>query len=151
MSTAEAPYLVVDSSVSLKWALDDEENTEEALALRDDGIHGQFLMVAPSLWLYEVANGLLTATRRGRLPGEVGGELLYNLTLVGVRFSDPEIEDCYEAALRHGVALYDAVYLALAKALRVPLWTGDRKFLDNVKKSEALDAPFVRWIGDYPG
>lgn len=148
MSPAEAPYLVVDSSVSLKWALDDEENTEEALALRDDGIQGKFRMVAPALWLYEVANGLITATRRGRVAPEAGGELLSHLTLVGVRFSDPEIEDCYEAALRHGVALYDAVYLALAEALGAILWTGDRKFLDNVVKSGAA---IVRWIGDYPG
>jgi predicted nucleic acid-binding protein len=146
VSPAEVPYLVVDASVSLKWALDDEENTEEALALRDDGIRGRFRMVAPSLWLYEVANGLLTATRRGRVSPEAGSELLSYLTLVGVRFSDPEIEECYRAALRHGVALYDAVYLALAKALGADLWTGDRKFLDNVMKS---DAAFVRWIGDY--
>jgi predicted nucleic acid-binding protein len=104
-------------------------------------------MVAPSLWLYEVANGLITATRRGRVPLEAGRELLSNLTLVGVRFSDPEIEDCYEAALRHGVALYDAVYLALAEALGAPLWTGDRKFFDKVKPGST----FVRWIGDYPG
>jgi predicted nucleic acid-binding protein len=147
VSPARAAYLVVDASVSLKWALDDEENMEEALALRDDGIRGRFLMVAPSLWLYEVANGLITATRRGRVPLEAGRELLSNLTLVGVRFSDPEIEDCYEAALRHGVALYDAVYLALAEALGAPLWTGDRKFFDKVKPGST----FVRWIGDYPG
>ncbi len=148
MSPDQAPYLVVDASVSLKWALDDEESTEEALALRDDGVRGVFRMVAPSLWLYEVANGLITATRRGRLSPENGSSLLSHLTLVGVAFSDPEIDECYEAALRYGVALYDAVYLALAETLGVTLWTGDRKFLTNVAK---FDPSFVRWIGDYPG
>jgi predicted nucleic acid-binding protein len=98
--------------------------------------------------LYEVANGLITATRRGRVSPENGSALLSHLTLVGVSFSDPEIDECYEAALRHGVALYDAVYLALAEALEVTLWTGDRKFLTNVAKS---NASLVRWIGDYPG
>lgn len=141
------PYVVVDANVSLKWALNDEENTEEALALLDDGIHGRIRMVAPSLWLYEVANGLVTATRRKRVSPEQGGELLTHLAAVGVRFADPDIEACYSAALRHRVALYDGVYLALADALGAVLWTDDRNFLDN---AVASNATFVRWIGDYP-
>jgi predicted nucleic acid-binding protein len=142
----EEPHLVVDASVSLKWALDDEEHIENALALRDNGLQGQFRMVAPSLWLYEVANGLITATRRNRVTPGQGRELLGLLTAIGVRFADSEIEECYKTALRYRVALYDATYLSLAHALEADLWTGDFKFFESVRK----DAPFVRWIGDYP-
>ena len=48
-ASAARPYAVVDASVSLKWALDDEEAVAEAVALRDAAIDGRFEMVAPSL------------------------------------------------------------------------------------------------------
>jgi len=139
------PYWVVDSSVSLKWALDDEEEVSRAVALRDAAIEGGFQMVAPSLWLYEVANGLVTAARRGRLTSQAGARALAHLVAVGVQFADPETGDVYGRALRYGVAAYDAAYLALAEALGAPLWTGDRRFYETVRAS----APLVRWIGDY--
>lgn len=146
MIPGEEPYLVIDASVSLKWVLDDEENVDNALALRDDGIRGRFQMVAPSLWFYEVGNGVATATRQNRVTPEQGRELLAFLATIHVRFSDCELDDCYRTALRHRIAFYDASYLALAIALGTNLWTGDRKFFEIVR----ADAPFVRWIGDYP-
>jgi len=60
--------VVVDASVSLKWALNDEEYVEQAVALRDAAIfERRFQMFAPSLWLYEIVNGLRVAVRRGRI------------------------------------------------------------------------------------
>ena len=47
------PFVVVDASVSLKWALNDEETISQAVALRDDALAGRSEMVAPSLWVYE--------------------------------------------------------------------------------------------------
>lgn len=146
MIPGEETYLVIDASVSLKWVLDDEENTENALALRDDGIRGRFQMVAPSLWLYEVANGMVTATRRSRVTHEQGRESLALLTAMAIRFADAELDDCYRTALKYRVAFYDATYMTLADALGTDLWTGDLKFFENVR----ADAHFVRWIGDYP-
>ena len=140
------PYLVVDSSVSLKWALDDEEDTDNALALRNDGIIGRFQMVAPVLWAYEVANGLVTAVRRDRITPSDGLEALAHLTDLGVRLADPEEVACYRTALRFGIAAYDAAYLALAEKLGAVLWTGDHKLWEAVGSTHS----FVRWIGDYP-
>ena len=95
-------YVVVDSSVSLKWALDDEEAVAEAVALRDNAISGQFQMVAPSLWLYEVTNGLVTATRRQRITRDLGAQALSHITSLGLQLADPEAVDVYEQALRTG-------------------------------------------------
>ncbi len=102
-------------------------------------------MVAPSIWLYEIANGLTVAARRGRLAPNVGLELLDHFAAIGVQLSEPDIKDCYRLAFRHGVAVYDATYLGLAVALEVPLWTADSKFFRAVQ----FQLPFVRWIGDY--
>jgi predicted nucleic acid-binding protein len=139
------PYIVVDASVSLKWTLNDEEAVDQAVALRDAAIGGRFEMLAPSLWLYEVANGLVVATRRGRLAPDIGAQVFKHLLIIGVRLADPEAPDVYEQALYYGVAAYDAAYLALAQALGVPLWTGDRRFYDTIRDRSDL----VHWIGDY--
>jgi hypothetical protein len=34
------PYRVIDASVALKWALDDEEAVTQAVALRDAALRG---------------------------------------------------------------------------------------------------------------
>jgi len=138
-------YLVVDASVSLKWALDDEEAVSQAVALRDAAFRDGVQMVAPSLWLYEITNGLVTAVRRGRLASELGAEALGHLLALEVRLADPAARDIYEQALRYGITSYDAAYLALASVLEVPLWTGDRRLYETVRNT----ASFVRWIGDY--
>jgi len=143
----EVPYVVVDASVALKWALDDEEYVAQAVALRDDWIYrGKHRPVAPSLFYYEVINGLRTAVLRERITQEIGAELLKNLLAVGVRLVDPEAGRIYQLSCDLRIAAYDAAYLALAEALDCPLWTGDRPFYEAVHDG----APRVRWIGDYP-
>lgn len=139
-----APYIVVDASVTLKWVFDDEEAVEQAVALRDDAIEGIRQMVAPSLWLYEVTNGLVTGVRRARLDARVGVRILEQLLAVGVRLVDPEPVTVFRLAVQHGLSAYDAAYASLAQALRAPMWTGDRRLRD------AVGDP-VRWIGDYSG
>ncbi len=138
-------YIVVDASVSLKWALDDEEAVASAVTLRNVALDGQFQMVAPTLWMYELTNGLVTAVRRGRLSADVGLEALDLLLTVGVRLADPQAADVYTTSSSYGIAAYDAAYLALADTLAAPLWTGDRRLYDAVRDR----APFVHWIGDY--
>ena len=59
---AAFPVIVTpDASVPLKWVLpgDDEQDTEAALALRDDAAAGNLDLVVPQLWIYEVGNTLV--------------------------------------------------------------------------------------------
>jgi predicted nucleic acid-binding protein len=143
----EVPYVVVDASVALKWAFNDEEHVAQAVALRDDWVYkGKHRLVAPSLFYYEVINGLRTAVLRGRIAMGTGVELLKHLLAVGVRLVDPEAEHIYQLACGFRIAAYDAAYLALAEVLDCLLWTGDRRFYEAVHGK----APQVRWIGDYP-
>jgi predicted nucleic acid-binding protein len=137
---------VVDASVALKWALDDEDIVEQAVRLRDDAIDGRFSLVAPSLWVYELANGLVSAVRRGRLSGAQGRRSLGHLMGLGVDLVDPDTNATYAAALRYELSAYDAAYVALAVALGAPLWTGDRGLHRTAARVAVL-----RWIGDYPG
>jgi predicted nucleic acid-binding protein len=137
--------IVIDASISLKWALNDEEAVASAVALRDASLRGKFEMIAPSLWVYEVTNGLLFATRMQRLDPEQGLQALAWILTLGIRFADPPAEDIFSQAVKFSIAAYDAAYLALAEALDVSLWTGDRQFYNKTH-------PYIQrvcWIGDF--
>ncbi|MDD4859027.1 MAG: type II toxin-antitoxin system VapC family toxin [Dehalococcoidales bacterium] len=143
----EDPELtVVDASVVLKWQLDDEDCVSQATALRDDYYaRGAITLIAPQLLLYEVVNGIATATRRKRLTPDKAIEAMDNLLVLGIELREVEPLKVLEMALRHDLAAYDAAYLTLAEAESCDLWTGDRAFYQAIKE----ESSHVRWIGDY--
>ena len=113
----------------MKWVLDDERSVDQAIALRDAAVDGDVRLVAPSLWAYEITNGLVTATRRGRVGGEFASEALAAMLDIGVRLVDPPLADVYAVAVEADISGYDASYVALAHALRCPFWTADDSLL----------------------
>ena len=142
----EPGMVVVDASVVLKWQLDDEEYIPQATALRNDFYaQGAIKAIAPHLLIYEVINGIVTATRRKRLTSDKALEVINNLIELGVELKEVEPARVLELALEHSLAAYDAAYLALAESEGCELWTGDRPFYQAVKAR----LPRVKWIGDY--
>ncbi len=110
----------------MAWCFRDERNAYAHRLLRrlDDEA-----AVVPSIWLLEVANGLLVAQRRGRLSRA-------EVTQVGVLIADLPItwrETSLEQALgsvldlagTHELSAYDASYLELAMGEGLPLATQD--------------------------
>jgi predicted nucleic acid-binding protein len=138
-------FVVVDASVALKWVFDDEDAVGQAVALRNDAIDGRFELVAPSLWLYEVTNGLVSAERRGRMDVRLGRRSLGHLMALGIELVDPDPAATYQKAVAYGLSAYDASYVALAEATETSLWSGDRGLCNAVEEPPGL----VRWIGDY--
>ena len=62
--------LVIDCSTAFKWVVA-ETDTPKALRLRDDFRNAALELLAPDLFLPEIANALLIAERKGRIgPGE---------------------------------------------------------------------------------
>jgi len=142
----EPGLVVVDASVVLKWQLDDEEYIPQATALRNDFYaQGAIKAIAPYLLIYEVVNGVLTATRRRRLDSDKALEVMDNLMKLGVELIEVAPARVLELALEHNLSAYDAAYLALAESKGCDLWTGDRPFYQAVKSR----LPLVKWIGDY--
>lgn len=147
MSREQKP-LVVDASVALKWQLDDEEHIPQATALRDDFYaQGAIKAIAPHLLVYEIINGIATATRQKRVAPHMAIEAMSNLIALGIELREIEPLRVLELALQHNLAAYDAAYLALAEAEGCELWTGDKPFYQAVKGK----LPWVKWIGDYTG
>ena len=81
---------VVDTSVVLKWQLDDEDDVPQALALRDAClVDGAVELHAPMMLAYELTNALRTAERRFRLSPELTTEALANLMASGIELHEP--------------------------------------------------------------
>jgi predicted nucleic acid-binding protein len=138
--------IVVDASVVLKWQLDDEQHIPQATALRDDFYaRGAIKAIAPNLLIYEIVNGVATATRQKRVAPDKATEAMGNLMTLGVELREVEPLRVLELALRHNLAAYNAAYLALAEAEGCELWTGDRPFYQAARGELA----WVKWIGDY--
>lgn len=116
---------MIDASVSLKWVLRDEEHVAQATALRDGALAGGVRLVAPPLWTYEVATGLIVAARQRRVSSEFVVRALLNVLEVPIGLVAPEPGDIVTHARRHGISGFDAAYLALAERLDVDLWIGD--------------------------
>jgi len=120
--------LVLDSSITLAWLFEDERTPAADEVLQRVVENGA---VAPSLWRPEVANGLQSAVRRGRIDPAFRDASIADLQALTVAV-DPETHvrawaDTLELAARHGLTLYDAAYLELALRRRLPLATLDRE------------------------
>ena len=117
--------IVVDASVALAWCLADEADEYAERVLERVSREAA---VAPAHWPMEVADGLRSAERRGRLkPDELPrlGRLLADL---GVQILPVELTTALlalDTAREHDLSVYDAVYLDLALFRNVPLATLD--------------------------
>ena len=126
---------VIDASIAIAWALDDEEHPTAVRSL--DRIRNDEARV-PGLWWYEVRNSLVTNERRRRLTeGDTTG-FLQALSRLALTF-DHDADDVQTLALarRHGLTIYDAVYLELAQRENIPLATLDGK-LANAARAEKV-------------
>jgi predicted nucleic acid-binding protein len=137
--------LVVDASVVLKWQLEDEDDMEQALALRDDFLlAGAVSLAAPVLLIYEITNAIHSAARRMRLTPRAATNALDNLLACEIPLHPPAPERTLKLAQQFNVSPYDAAYLEVAERLGAELWTADRPL-----HRAAAALPHVHWLGDY--
>ncbi|MCC6038464.1 MAG: type II toxin-antitoxin system VapC family toxin [Armatimonadetes bacterium] len=143
--------LVLNASVVVKWLLIDEPLTAEALQVEQDFRDGQVeALLIPEFCLWEVANAIWVACRRGRIDEPTAKDLLQFLQsyiqqgILSV-LQNPPLSDVLDFALRFGVPVYDSIYIVLAQREGCPLLTADERLFQAVADS----LPFVQWLGDY--
>jgi predicted nucleic acid-binding protein len=120
------PTLVLDASVTLAWAFEDEENNYPDVVLES---LAEANACVPIIWPLEVGNALLVAERRGRLNQAATVRflaLLWQLPIV-VESERPErmLGEILSLAREQGLSTYDAAYLHLAMRQGFPLATSD--------------------------
>lgn len=116
--------LVIDASIAATWCFPDEhtEYTNAVLlAVRESGA------VVPRLWAYELRNSILVGLRRNRITKSHAEDLLYSISVLPVRLTDPVSYDrVFELAHRQSLTVYDAAYVdvAMQEGLRLATLAG---------------------------
>jgi len=127
---------VIDSSTLVKYFAKEEGWREAGRSLAEG-------TVTVDLALKEVANALLKKYRRGEIAREVVVEVVRDLLRAGavVMVRQEEVlEEALLMAMRHGITVYDTLFIALAKARSLDLVTSD------VKQAEAAEKAGVRVV-----
>ena len=142
-----SPTYVVDASVAIKWFLEDEDYVDQSRAVLNAFGNGSIRLLAPEHLILEVANAIRSAVLSNRLTTQDGERsIAYLLTLDIPRVGGRElVVSGYRMAIRYDCVFYDALYLALADAVRCPLLHADRKLQTAV----AGRFPLARWINRF--
>lgn len=111
---------VLDASIVHDWAFDERHQTAELVRerLRTESA------AAPSLWWFEVRNGLVVAERRGRVTEQQTARFLREILRLAVTLDNsPNEAGVLALARRHRLTVYDAAYLELALRQDLPIAT----------------------------
>ncbi|HFC97470.1 MAG TPA: PIN domain-containing protein [Thermosulfurimonas dismutans] len=118
---------VLDASVTVAWALEDERDLYSEKIL--DAL-GEGKAWVPSIWPLEVANALLMAERRRRLTRADVENFLSLLQELPIQVEGDTVLKVWSEILllarEEGLSVYDAAYLNLAMRLGLPLATLDQ-------------------------
>ena len=137
---------VLDASIALAWAVDHPEPAS-AREIRLSFLRGQ-LAIVPSLWILEIANGLVQAERRRKLSFaevERARDLYESMMSSYIEVQTDSLQfgfrEIQEIARRHQLTAYDASYLFLASQHRLPLATLDASLISAANKSGVAVLP----------
>jgi len=122
--TAATP-VVVDSSVAFKWFDTSEPDADQAAELLARHAADEIAIVVPAHLCLEVTHALA----RRCTPADVARSVdaLYAFELLQGPLDRWLVSEAAALASRDGLALYDAVFVALAARLDAELVTADRK------------------------
>jgi predicted nucleic acid-binding protein len=128
--------IVVDASVAIAWCLADESDEYAEQMLDRVANEGA---AAPAHWPVEVANGILSAERRGRLDADEVGRVSRLLDQLAVDVVPVELSTAMWSILPTArelkLSVYDAAYIDLAKFRRLALATLDGPMRDLAERS----------------
>ena len=128
---------IVDASVVVAWVHPAQATpeTEAMLQAVSDGA----VVEVPALWPLEVANALVSLTRRSRLTEDERAKALGWLRALPVKL-DHEMASLgftklSELASEYTLSVYDAAYLELALRRKLPLGCKDGPLREAAKKA----------------
>jgi predicted nucleic acid-binding protein len=120
---------VLDNTVTMAWCFS-EEATEFTRTLLNRLSNLTDSAVVPALWLYEVANVVELAVRKGRVPGEKALAFLDSLADLPIEVENPSRTQVFVTvrtlARKYQLTGYDAAYLELAIRHKLPIASLDR-------------------------
>ena len=131
---------VLDASVILKWFVE-EEDSDQALKLREEFYTGAREIVVPDLLLFEVANALRYNPSFTAKDVQEAVDTLFAMEIEIITPTSSLLSKTIELAKDFDVTCYDAAYLALAEGLGFEFITADERFYRKVSEKAQLSAP----------
>jgi predicted nucleic acid-binding protein len=140
-------HLVVDSSVAIKWFVE-EPYSVEAHRLLEAYEVGSLTMLAPDLLYAEVGNIVWKKHRFQGLASEDAEEILaaFRLVTFVVTSCVALLEEAYRLAVTHQRTVYDAMYLALSLREHCPWVTADERLVNAL----GVTFPQIIWVANWP-
>lgn len=128
-SVPQAHLLVVDASVWISNLLAHDSNHTSAVTWVDNHLRGGGRLVAPIMLVLETAGAVVRIAQDKRLARQVVGHLYLLPHLQLVPINQVLIDDAADIAITFGLRGPDALYVAVAKQLGIPLVTFDQEQL----------------------
>ncbi len=137
---------VVDASVAAKWFFD-EPLSDESTRLLDPS----HVLHVPDLFRIEIDSVLCKKIRRGEISEGEAQEIRSTVDIFPLQKHPFQflIDSAFELAVQTRSSPYDCLYLILAISLGAQMVTADRRFYDNISRSQ-LAAGSLCWVEDLP-
>lgn len=123
--------MILDASVLLAAFFPDEAQVQAQTLLRDHAA-GRARLKAPALILFETANAVWQAERRGRISSAQADEILKAAAGLDIELHDLGWGESLPFARQFQRSAYDAAYLALADRLDEEFVTADERLYNAV-------------------
>lgn len=138
---------VIDASVSLRFILKEPLDIAQLKHVFNDLRARKVTTIAPTIWLYEMLNGLKMAITRKRTTKIKAKKKIPDIFQTAPELFDfaPLAEDAFQIAAKYQLSVYDASYIALAKDRRCKFYTGDENLHEKLKDK----LKFVRLVSQY--
>jgi predicted nucleic acid-binding protein len=125
---------VLDASAALAWVLPEDSPAAKQAWARV----GTDSAIVPTLWWFELRNGLIVNERRGGITENETTRFLLRLAELPIAINvTPDEGRIMALARRHRLTVYDAAYLELALREGAPLATLDGP-LANAARAEGV-------------
>ncbi|OYT31485.1 MAG: PIN domain nuclease [Thermoprotei archaeon] len=135
--------IVVDASVVVKWFVE-EEYSKDADRIRKDYLNQLIDIAVPSLLKYEVLNALRYSHAFGEDELREVGKALDDYQFLTIPLREEYLDGTIRRALKHGITIYDASYIAIGDVRRCEVYTADNKLLNKVG-----DDPIIKHVRNY--
>ncbi len=125
---AKKDEFVIDSSIVTKWFVI-EQDSDQAIRLRDEFATGKIKLAAPTLLFYEVMNALRFSGAFKEADLVTASKSLSKYQFEVWRPRGKLLELSAQLSLKENVTVYDACYVALAQRMGLQVITEDKELL----------------------
>lgn len=121
---------VLDACIGIKWILP-EQDSDKAIALRDDYRNQIHELIAPDSFPPEVAHALTRAERKGMITPQDSAKNFMQLlaALPQVHQSLPLLPRAFELSSQTRIGVFDCLYNSLAEQEQCQVVTSDQRML----------------------